>query len=132
MQIRENPVTGSHWISGVDPVEPQMQAAWRALLARQWFAETGPRGAPPLPLSYEEREKLKIGGPFHIEAWFAESLRCHDEYDYETHPLFDEYARGVMASPYAPDFIKQDQELLKHYPPRALPGLGPGLVWQPG
>jgi hypothetical protein len=131
MKICENPVTGSRWVSGVDPVEPQMQAAWRALLARQWFAMTGPPGAPPLPLSYNEREALKVGGPTHLVAWFAGSLECR-KYNYKNHPSFEEFACGVMASPYAPHFITQDQQLLKHYPPRALSGLGPGLVWQPG
>jgi hypothetical protein len=36
-----------------------------------------------------------------------------------------------MASDYAPDFIKNDEELRKRFPPRALNGLGPALVWEP-
>lgn len=127
---RCNPVTGSRWVIGLDPIEEQKQAAYRALRAGAWFAENGPPDAPPLPLKHHEREKLKIGGLTHVVAWFARSLE-YLEYDYETHPSFDEYARGVMASPYAPDSIKQDEALLKRYPPRPLDGLGPGLYWEP-
>jgi hypothetical protein len=36
-----------------------------------------------------------------------------------------------MASEYAPDFIKKDEELQRRFPPRPLAGLGPALVWEP-
>jgi hypothetical protein len=127
---RTNPVTGGRWVNGVDPVKPQKQAAERALRARAWFAVENP-GMPPLPLSYGEREDLKHGGLPHLVAWFSESLNAR-EYDFSNHVSFETYARGVMASPYAPDFIKEDQQLLKQYPPRPLRGLGPGLIWRPG
>jgi hypothetical protein len=127
---RENPVTGSRWVRGVDPIGPQKQAALRALLAREWFAITGPEGAPPLPLSYEARESLKDGGVSHIVAWFAESLKAL-HYDTHVHPTFDRYARGVLASPYAPNFIRNDGYLAKRFPPRPLRGLGGGLLWRP-
>jgi hypothetical protein len=51
-------------------------------------------------------------------------------YDMDAHPSFDEYARGVMASLHTPDFIKQDQELKRRFPPKPLDHLGSGLVWQ--
>jgi len=121
-QIRRNPVTGSQWVSGVDPIAPQKLAANRAHAARAWFAKTGPQDAPPLPLSYGEREALKAGGLPHIVAWYARSLEALD-YDVEGHPLFDDYARGVLASPYAPDFITQDQILKRRNPPQQLRGL---------
>ena len=69
-----NPVTGSNYVHGVDPIGPQKKAAYEALRARQWFAVTGPRDAPRLPLSYGSRERLKSGGLPHIVAWFAQSL----------------------------------------------------------
>jgi hypothetical protein len=100
-----------------------------ALLARKWFADNGPPDIQPLPLCYAEREALKGGGAPHILAWYARSLESR-KYDVLEHPLFDDYARGVTASEYAPDFIKKEQ-LLKRFPPRVLPGLGPGLYWQP-
>jgi hypothetical protein len=127
--IRENPVTGSSWASGVDRIGPQKQAALRALVARARFAWDNP-GMSPLPLSYVEREELKRnGGVDCIVSWFARSLAGQKHGI--AHPRFVLYACGVMASPFSPDFIKQDQALLKRYPPRALGGLGPGLNWRP-
>ena len=38
-----NPVTGQYYVRGVDPIAPQKEAAYRALLAREWFAFTAPR-----------------------------------------------------------------------------------------
>ena len=35
-----NPVTGQGYVRGVDPIAPQKEAAYRALLAREWFAFT--------------------------------------------------------------------------------------------
>jgi hypothetical protein len=87
-----------------------------------------PTDAPPLPLSYGEREHLKAGGLAHIVAWYARSLAAED-YDYRNHPSFEDYACGVMASPYAPDFITQDEELKRRFPPRPLDRLGAGLYW---
>ena len=129
-ETRTNPVTGSRWVRGLDPIKPQKQAACRALMAREWFAVNAPPDAPPLPLSYGERESLKGGGLPHVVAWFARSLEAHN-YEFCSHPSFEDYARGVMASPYAPDFIKSDQQLRGRFPPTPLNGLGPGLMWRP-
>lgn len=126
----ENPVTGSRWVKGKDPVEAQREAAYRALMARRWFAGVAPEDAPFLPLSYEECERLKVGGISTIVAWFAQSLMRLD-YDLESHPSFEEYARGVMASPNAPDFIKKDPDLRRRFSPVSLCGLGSGLFWRP-
>lgn len=115
-------------ISGVDLGHSPRSR--RARFARKWFALNGPSDAPPLPLGYDEREDLKVGGLKHLVAWHASSLACLD-YAVGAHPSFDEYARGVMASDETPDFIKKDEELLKRFPPQALRGLGPGLVWEP-
>jgi hypothetical protein len=127
-QERQNPITGSRF-TGIDPIKPQKQAALRALLAREHFAMTGPEDAPRLPLSYEERENLKDGGLSHVVAWFARSLAAQD-YNFDRHPSFVSYARGVLASPHAPDFIKKDGYLAKRFPPRSLHGLGGGLLWR--
>src|SRR5262245_7773146 len=129
-ETRTNPVTGSRWVRGLDPIKPQKQAARRALMAREWFALAGPPDAPPLPLSYGERENLKVGGLPHIVAWFARSLEALD-YEFCSHPCFEDYARGVLASPYAPDFIKSDEQLAQRFAPTPLNGLGSGLYWRP-
>ena len=46
--------------------------------AREWFAKHGPADAPPLPLSYAERERLKRGDLGHIVALYARSLAQQD------------------------------------------------------
>ena len=100
----------------------------RAKCAREWFAKNGPPDLQPLPLGYAERERLKAGGAAHIVAWYARSL-ANLKYHFGEHPSFDTYARGVMASEFAPEFIKNNPDLLKRFPPRHLDGLGPGLEW---
>src|SRR5215217_3636744 len=117
-------------VSTIDQYTQDKQLAGRALVARNWFALNGPTDAPPLPLNYGEREALKSGGLPHIVAWFARSLAWWD-YDFAEHPSFEDYAGGVMTSEYAPDFIKNDNALLRRFPPQKLSGLGPGLCWDP-
>jgi hypothetical protein len=129
-ELRRNPVDGGCFVSGLDPIEPQKGRAERALLAREWFRSMAPDRIE-LPLGYREREDMKRGGVAHIVAWFARSLNVNG-YDIERHPLFNDYARGVLASPYAPDFITSDAALAARFPPRPLAGLGPGLIWNPG
>jgi hypothetical protein len=128
--VCENPVTGSKFVPGIDRIKPQKERARRALEARDWFAHHGPPDAPPLPLSYGDREDLKRGGLPHLVAWFARSLAAR-VYNYREHPLFDDYAAGVLASPDAPDFITKNEELRRRFPPRPLEGLDGGMYWDP-
>jgi hypothetical protein len=129
---RQNPVTGGYWLPGDDPIEPQKRAARRALLARDWFANYAPYDAPPLPLTDLELGELKYTSPLgHIVSCFAFSLRAHD-WDYNIHPSFEDFARGVLASDHAPDFVRADKALCKQYPPHPLRGLGSGLCWDSG
>lgn len=126
----ENPVTGGWFVLGLDPIGPQNRLAGKALKARIWFASQKPPDAPDLPLTYEERERLKGGCNLdYIVALLGRSLAMR-YYETEGHPGFDEYARGVMASPLTPDFIRNDPELLKRYPPTPLAELGNGLIWR--
>jgi hypothetical protein len=129
-QRRQIPVVGGSYVPGEDNIKPMKKLARAALLARKWFADNGPPDIQPLPLSYGDREELKAGGAPHILAWYARSLACRN-YDVLEHPLFDDYARGVMASEFAPDFITKKEKLRQRFPPRLLKGLGPGLCWQP-
>jgi hypothetical protein len=128
--VRTNVVTGARWVPGHDPIKPQKRAAGRALMAREWFAVTAPPDAPPLPLSYGELQNLKAGGLPHLVAWYAQSLQARN-YEFWRHPSFEDYARGVLASTYAPDFIRSNQHLRQRFAPTPLNGLGPGLVWHP-
>ncbi len=134
-RYRRNPVTGEGWVSGEDPIEPHKLRAERALLARAWFATMAPPDAPPLPLSYDEREDLKrswhrVGRLGYIISLFARSLAAR-EFVVDGHPCFDDYVRGVLASPLMPAFLTDDPDLRRRYPPRPLAGLGSGLVWEP-
>jgi hypothetical protein len=122
-------VTGGRFVRGRDPLPEQKRLAVKALRARDWFAPQRPANASELPLTYEDRERIKIGGVDYIVSVFARSLAMRD-YEIEGHPRFDQYARGVMASENAPDLLTNDAELRKQYPPAPLPGLGPGLVWR--
>jgi hypothetical protein len=117
-------------ISAVDLGKRRNPLGCQALAARKWFEVNSPPDTPPLPLGYDEREDLKVGGINHLVAWYACSLACRD-YDVLVHPSFDDYACGLMASEYTSGFIKNDQELQKRFPPRTLSGLGPALVWEP-
>jgi hypothetical protein len=127
--LGENPVTGRQICWGADPIAVEKANAVRALRAREWFYRHGPPDAPQLPLSWAEIDAMRFKDPFcHIVASFSRSLRGHN-WDYNNHPSFDEFARGVLASTRAPEFVRADKELRKRYPPRRLPGLGPGLCW---
>jgi hypothetical protein len=124
------PIIDCGYVRGVDRVGKLKEKAVRAVIARECFTRNGPPDAPPLPLNYGDREELKHGGLDHMVALYARSLALQD-YDWRKHPSFYEYACGVMASQETPIFITEDEELRKRFPPRPLPGLGSGLIWEP-
>ena len=125
----ENPVTGGRFVYGFDPIEPQKEAAYRALLAREWFAVNGPADAPQLPITYEEREYLKwrTGRPLdYVVAQFAGSLLTH--YDVTEHPSFSEFVSGLLwdhdnGGSGLPLSAEGLAELKRRYPPQKLEGL---------
>lgn len=127
---RENPVTGSSFVGGLDPVRPQKLIAEWALEAQEWYAAQKPPDAPDLPLKPFEREKLKGKRPLdYVVSLFARSL-ANQDYHLDSHPDFELYVRGVLASGLIPDFIRDDPGLLQRYPPKQLKGLGNGLIWR--
>ena len=126
-----NPITDVSFVWGVDPIGPQRTDAIQALLAREHFAANGPSDAPPLPLSYDEREDLHARGALlRIVKWYARSLEGRS-YNLQEHPAFAAYASGVMASDLTSDTVREDPELRLRFPPRPLSGLGSGLYWKP-
>ena len=128
-RLRRNPVTGGYWVHGEDSISHQKRAACRALLAQEWFAVYGPRNAPPLPTMEVDMHAMKYTSPLnYILSRFAHSLMMNG-WDFINYPSFEKFARGCMASKYAPDFVKNDKLLRKRYPPRHLPRLGRGLGW---
>jgi hypothetical protein len=136
----EWPVLGGGYVVGVDPIEEMKEKAVRAILAREWFTANGPPDVAPLPLGYHEREDLKGGHGLlaYILALFARSLDGRN-YDVKEHPPFADYVSGVLWEAEhvdgiiggLPDYSGQRAELKKRFPPRMLPGIGPGLCWQP-
>jgi hypothetical protein len=131
-QCCEIPILGGGYIPGEDDIRPLKKRACAALLAREWFAIHGPVDAPPFPASYAERECLKTGGLSTILALYARSLEGRN-YNVEEHPSFEDYACGFMASEFVGGYshMQENEQLRKRFPPRELPGLGPGLMWQP-
>jgi hypothetical protein len=126
---RRNPVTSGLFVPGLDSIKVQRKQATRALTGRDWFANQKPANAPELPLTYDDREELKGGDPLrYIVSLFARSLA--PDYEVARHPDFNTYARGVMASPNTPNWIRQDPNMLRRYPPLPLEGLGGGLIWR--
>jgi hypothetical protein len=119
------PVIGGTFLKGENTKEVRQFTA-KALRARDWFATNGPADAPPLPLSYGDREDLKHGGIDHLVALYARSLETA-EYDFVTHPSFHDYACGVHASGL---FSWGNEELERRYPAKALDGLDNGLIWR--
>ena len=132
----QNPVTGGFYVGFEDPIAPQKRIARCALLAREWFAIYGPQDAQPLPISGYEIEDRKYAWDSkqpslsYIVSRFGSSLQTHN-WDFNSHPSFEDFACGVMASEHAPAFIKKDEVLRKRYPPRPLRYLDPGTCWQP-
>lgn len=141
----ENPVTGSWYVGGEDPIRKQMDIACRALHVRRWHAQTGPADVQPLPISVRERDATKLRGtPLHyilekfarsVEHYYVEPGR-----DVSEHPKFLEYAAGYLwegtlpAGGFAhlPAFpTEQVEELKKRFPPKMLPGMSPGATWLP-
>jgi hypothetical protein len=110
-----------------------LDLAERALRARRWFAKHAPCWCQPLPLvHYDEQEDILCSGdmPRHLVVYYSYSLRGLN-FDYLKHPLFYDYARGVMAHPDCPNYLQGNPQLLAEFPPKPLPGLVDGIHWRP-
>jgi hypothetical protein len=131
----QNPVTLASYIHGVDPMAPQKEAAYRALLARECFFINAPADAQPLPLPVSSHLRTTL--LLYIVALYARSLGSRN-YDVKVHPSFAEYVSGVLWEAergdnergYLPNYGgDQLAKLKKRFPPRRLEGMGPGLTW---
>ena len=136
-----NPVTGGGYMGGLDPIEEQIEAARRALQARNWFREHGPADAQPLPISSSERADIHLRNDYarflfhHILELYSRSLEAQ-QFDVIQHPSFADFAAGVLWDaehdgghlPNCPDELPQ---LRKRFPPRRLPGLLASFDWLP-
>ena len=138
-EVYENPVFGTHFVYGVDPIEPQKEAAHRRLVAREWFALNSPADAPPLPTNERERQCCKwTGRPLDFfVAQFARSL--WDRCDVKEHASFADYVSGVLwehengaAGSRLPHSSEVIAELKRRFPPRKLEGLSCFCWSRPG
>jgi hypothetical protein len=126
---RTNPIVGSGF-TRLDPVEDQKRVAYKALLAQAWLASQMPDGLT-LPVHPDEIEDMRWkGGVRSVVGFFARSALSRS-YNFVEHPSFDEFARGLMACVYAPDLVRDDEDLRRRFPPKLLNGLGPGCRWLP-
>jgi len=102
------------------------------LVAQKCVRETGPSGVPLLPLDIhgcleltdDENPRVVLFGYYGISL-------CGDWRDFPLYPSFHDHSCGIMASPHAPDYLKNDAALLAEFPPRLLEGLDRGLGWTP-
>jgi hypothetical protein len=132
-EVYENPVLGTHFVYGVDPIEPEKEAAYRALLAREWFAVNAPADAQPLPFRCNRKAPGLLA---YIVRLYARSLADRN-YDVREHPPFADYISGVLWEAERvdgiigtlPSYPTELPELKKRFPPRELPGMGPGFCW---
>jgi len=132
----QNPITGAGFVKKRDPIEPQKEAARRALEAREWFAIHGPPDAPPLPICQKEWEYMRYRGSTGFQrmvGFYARSL-AGQGHNVDLHASFDDYGCGVTALDLFnehPAFKNYKEDLLKRFPPRPLAGLDGGLWWSP-
>ena len=129
------PVIGGGFVKGEDDTTQMRRYIARALRARDWFIDHGPSDAPPLPLGSREICDMKYRPApntalNHIVARYAVSLGGQN-WDFNLHPGFDDFARGLMTAKNAPDFVIKDEGMLRRYPPHRLQGFTPYLTWQP-
>ena len=94
----ENPVTGTEFVYGFDPIRLQKKMAYHALGAREDFARNGPADAPRLPLEHWECERVRWSGrPLdYLTAQYAKCVVAL--YKVKAHVSFDDYARRPMGT----------------------------------
>ena len=102
-RVCANPVTGGHFLkgeTGEDSIAYQRHAAEGALLTQEWFGVYGPSDAPLLPLIPWDWDGMRYGstGLKTLVGFYARSLSFRD-WKVHNHPLFEDFARGLMVFP---------------------------------
>jgi hypothetical protein len=95
-ELCQNPVTGGWFVWGLDPMALHKKEAVVALRAREWFAVHGPADAPPFPYEHEIDSYRDARGLKGVVGFYARSLSRLD-HDFQKHPSFHDFARGLMA-----------------------------------
>ncbi len=126
-----NIFTGTYFTSS-EKISVEVRKSVPRLRALVHFGLDGPFGVP-LPLTYGQREQLKLSEYPEIVLWalFARSLELN-KFDYELHPSFSQYVAGVLLSERGRRMLDEHSFLLSDYPPQMLRGLDiRSLLWQP-
>ena len=125
----EVPVIGWHYMSHW-PHAGLVSRVCAALATREQFRKTAPDWAPELPLRHEACEALQNSDNNRLSmvGLYAGSLCLAD---WEDHPPFADYARGLLAYEYTPQRLRDDADLQREFPAAVLPGLcGGWLSWR--
>jgi len=116
----------------IDDIPKLKRLVRNALRARAWFARHGPAWSPPLPLSTAERIAMLLSDDNELFLVMLYSISLHArDYDFLGHPLFFDYARGLMADPRTPEGVREDPVLCAEYPGRPITGLDERGQWRP-
>ena len=89
-------------------------------------SEYGPRHLPLLPLSFLEREALKVRDPELFIPSVVRSISRISQLCHRAASAFADFAMGVMGSEHATDFVRDDPVLQRTYRARTLKGLDNG------
>jgi hypothetical protein len=100
-------------------------------LAAQWHEESAPAWACQLPVELQVCESLIYNdcNALKLLGYYGRSM-LWSGWNFERHPDFNTYCRGIMASRIGPMDVRMDEELLQMFPPKALAGLTTPLQWR--
>jgi hypothetical protein len=85
----------------------------------------------PFRSPHDEIERYRNeGGLMGLVGFYARSL-SRLGWDFQNHPSFEDFARGLMAIDTGLWGIENDETLKKRFPPHRLAGMTPGAYWAP-
>lgn len=127
-----NPVTGAGFMAlgeGRDDLACQKQEACAALVAQEWSRQVNPEMPDLLVDPCDiERAMRSLSKEEELFGYYARSIYCGN-YKVVGHPNFSTFARGALAHPDCPDHLHNDPALRAIYPPKHMPRMRSGLVF---
>jgi hypothetical protein len=131
--LAEVPVVGGVYLA--DDVRPALSMylprICGALVARERFRQDAPAWAGELPVHVDRCMEMRHDECPRVAlvAHYGFSLLATDPaYDYDAHPAFDTFARGLMADAHTPTLIRNDPARAE-FPPEVLPGICDGMLY---
>jgi hypothetical protein len=130
--MAEIPIVGGLYIPDLmDEASPLLLTVCKALVARERFRQDAPDW-PILPLHERDIEaaiESDYDPRINLVGLYSYSLRGAD-WNFDVHPSFDRYARGLMDYECTPDRVRNDSYFWRRFPPTRLEGLCDGdLCW---